>query len=156
MRAGPEWIDYVRNGYDSNYFQYRYGMKAYINWLLDVCYAKTPGIAGSTGYTPRLQYTPIAKLQACKDAILGMATALKGASNAAESSDRVGLVVFGTNAADDPYPSANGLTSDFDRIADLPYPHQPGEIGPSTNTPEALARAYMMSTVQAPARSPTR
>ncbi len=140
-----DWIDYVVGGYGgSNYFASRYGLKAYVNWLMDVGYGKVANTEGSTGYTPRLQFTPITKLQACKDAMLELATELKQVSNADESEDRVGLVVFGTHSANDPYSQTNGLTSDFDRIADLPYPHQPGEYGPSTNSAEALLYGYMM------------
>jgi hypothetical protein len=143
------WIDDVRNAsgltYNStyggaSYFRHRYGLKSYVNWLMDSQFAKTGPVPGSSGYTPQLQYTVAEPLQAVKDAVKEFSDYLKNV----ESNDKVGIVVYGTNGAADPYSATNGLTNDYDIIADLPYPHQAGEHGRFTNTGEALLRGYMM------------
>jgi hypothetical protein len=61
-----------------------------------------------------------------------------------ESNDKVGLVVYGTNGASDPYSETQGLTNNFAQVGLLPYPHQPGEEGRFTNTAEAIVRGYHM------------
>ena len=96
--------------------------------------------AGGVGRTPSLQYTPIEPLQAVKDAVHGFTDYL----NSVDSADRVGLVVYGSRGAVDPFSSSNGLTNDFDAISELPYPHQPGEQGAYTNTGDGIVRGYRM------------
>jgi Flp pilus assembly protein TadG len=144
-----KWIDDVRNAsgltYSStwggaSYFRYRYGLKSYVNWLMDCQFAKDSPVSGSTGYTPALQRTVAEPLQALKDAVQEFTDYLEEV----EANDKVGLVVYGTNGAEDPYSATNGLTNNYDVIADLPYPHQAGEHGRFTNTGEALLRGYKM------------
>lgn len=144
-----QWIDDVRNGngltYNTgyggaNYFRHRYGLKSYVNWLMDRQFAKSNPVPGSSGYTPELQHTVAEPLQAVKDAVHEFTEYLKEV----ESNDKVGLVVYGTNGAADPYSETNGLTNDYDIVSDLPYPHQAGEHGRYTNTGEALLRGYTM------------
>jgi Flp pilus assembly protein TadG len=145
-----DWINDVRQGYGltysssyggASYFKFRFGLKTYVNWLMDRQFAKDNPVSGSSGYTPQLQFTVAEPLQAVKDAVLEFTDYLKEV----ESNDNVGMVVYGTNAADDPFSATNGLSNDFDAIADLPYPHQAGEHGRFTNTGEALLYGYMMA-----------
>ena len=143
------WIEDVRNGtgatyYSSvggaSYFRHRYGLKSYVNWLMDRQFAKSAPVPGSSGYTPALQRSVAQPLQALKDAVLDFSDYLQEV----ESNDKVGLVIYGTHGAVDPYSETNGLTNDHAIIGDLPYPHQAGEHGPFTNTGEALLRGYRM------------
>lgn len=144
-----EWINDVRAGNGltymsawggASYFRYHFGLKSYVNWLMDSQFAKTGPVPGSSGYTPSLQLTVAEPVQATKDAVKEFADYLKEV----ESNDMVGLVVYGTNGASDAYSETNGLTNDYDIVSDLPYPHQAGEYGRFTNTAEALLRGYMM------------
>jgi Flp pilus assembly protein TadG len=143
------WIEDVRNAsgltYNSSYggasyFRDRYGLKSYVNWLMDCQFAKDYPVSGSSGYTPQLQFTVAEPVQAIKDAVEVFSEYLKSV----ESNDRVGMVVYGTSGASDPFSATNGLTNDFDQIGDLPYPHQAGEHGRFTNTAEAVVRGYLM------------
>ncbi len=143
------WITDVNAGngltYNSSfggatYFRHYYGLKSYVNWLMDSQFAKTAPVPGSSGYTPKLQYTVAEPVQSVKDAIQVFADYLKDV----ESNDNVGLVVYGTTGASDPYSETNGLSNDFDTIGNLPYPHQAGESGRYTNTAEPLLRGFMM------------
>ena len=145
-----DWIKDVSKGYGltytssyggANYFKFRFGLKTYVNWLMDRQFAKDSPVSGSSGYTPQLQFTVAEPLQAVKDAVLEFVDYLKEV----ESNDSVGMVVYGTNAADDPYSATNGLSNDFEALADLPYPHQAGEHGRFTNTGEALLFGYMLA-----------
>ena len=137
------WISDMRSqsaldGADSD-FVCRFGLKTYIHWLVCRSYSKDY-VAGGVGRTPLLQYTPLEPLQAMKDAVQGFTDYLTSVN----SQDRVGLVVYGTRGAVDPYSTSNGLTNDYDAISDLPYPHQPGEQGPSTNTADGVAYGYRL------------
>lgn len=137
------WIQDMRSstglgGADST-FRYRLGLKTYVNWLMCRSYSKDYN-AGGVGRTPSLQFTPIEPLQAVKDAVHGFTDYLKSV----DSADRVGLVVYGSRGAVDPFSSSNGLTNDFDAISELPYPHQPGEQGAYTNTGDGIVRGYRM------------
>lgn len=120
-------------------FCYRYGLKTYVNWLLCRSYSKDY-VVGSVGRTPSLQFTPIEPLQAIKDAVHGFTDYLKSV----DSNDKVGLVVYGSTSAVDPFSQTNGLTNDFDAVSELPYPHQPGEQGAYTNTGDGVVRGYRM------------
>jgi hypothetical protein len=144
-----DWIDDVRNASGltylasyggASYFRDRYGLKAYVNWLMDRQFAKTAPVPGSLGYTPRLQFAVAQPVQSVKDAVRVFAEFLESV----ESNDKVGLVVYGTNGASDPYSATSGLTDDFEQVARLPYPHQAGEEGRFTNTAEAIVRGYHM------------
>ena len=143
------WINDMRNAsgltFNSSwggagYFRDRYGLKTYVNWLMDRQFAKDYPVSGSSGYTPQLQYTVAEPLQALKDAVKVFTDYLQSV----ESNDKVGMVVYGTNGAMDPFSQSNGLTNDFDAVADLPYPHQAGEHGRYTNTADAIVRGYRM------------
>jgi hypothetical protein len=143
------WINDVRNASGltysttwggASYFRHRYGLKSYVNWLMDRQFGKTGPVSGSSGYTPQLQHTVAEPLQSVKDAILEFSEYLKDV----ESNDNVGLVIYGTNAVVDPFSSTNGLTNDFDTIGDLPYPHQAGESGRYTNTAQPLIQGFKM------------
>lgn len=137
------WINDMRSstglaGADSD-FRYRLGLKTYVNWLMVRSYSKDYNVGG-VGRTPSLQFTPIEPLQAVKDAVHGFTDYLKSV----DSNDKVGLVVYGSTGAVDPFSQSNGLTNDFDAISDLPYPHQPGEQGAYTNTGDGIVRGYRM------------
>jgi len=141
---GADWNDWVndmrytsRLGSADSVFRYRFGLKTYVNWLMCRSYSKDYN-AGGVGRTPSLQFTPIEPLQAMKDAVLGFTDFLKDV----ESNDKVGVVVYGSRGAVDPFSQTNGLTMDFDAVSELPYPHQPGEQGAYTNTADGIVRGY--------------
>lgn len=119
------WLDYINNYmkststslYHSNSdFRYRYGVKTFVNYLLE----RRP----SHSLTPELSETPHQPMQAVKDSVDFLTNLLDGA----ESNDQVSLEVYGTTARHE-----MDLTDDFLAVSNRLDELQAGYYDSSTN-----------------------
>ncbi|MBU0717146.1 MAG: VWA domain-containing protein, partial [Planctomycetes bacterium] len=124
-----EFIDYVRNSRTTmvqanSGFQYRYGVKTFVNFLLE---SQTSAEA-----TPELSETPSQPLQAIKDAVGFMAALIEDL----DTNDQMSLEVYGETAVHEV-----DLTDEYQKVTERLAKMQAGHYDSWTNMGGGIATA---------------
>ncbi len=109
------YIDWVQGGTTNSAFRYRYGLKTYVDFLLD---SKRQANQTALVGTPELPIRPV------QDAVQTMIDTI----NENDALDHMSLHVFATTAVDEV-----GLTDNLQQVADVLYQRQAAHYNGTTN-----------------------